>query len=321
MCAVCVLVAGGLMPAQAGQGEKTAPAPNFTVSGYVVPSYQIDVSPAVGGRLVEVNFEEGKVVKAGDVLARIERTEYLLEVDLAQARLKAAKARLAELQAGSRKEEIEQARARLTEARAVLAYSEQVHKRLQTLPQAVPQSQLDEARAKVLQARAHVQQVSRALAALERGPRQERLDAAAAEVQQAEARLGLARYRLDQTVLRAPRGGTILTKRADVGTFVQPSALNVPGSICVLADLSALEVEVAIPERDLGRVARGQRCVIRADAYPGAVYQGRVARIAPVADRARASISLRVSLASPGAGTTVLRPEMRVLVEFLAPAK
>lgn len=98
--------------------------------------------------------------------------------------------------------------------------------------------------------------------------------------------------------------------------MVNAAAFQVPSSICDLADLRQLEVDIWISERDVRRVAIGQPCVVHPEAYPKDPYQGRVARILPVADRAKGTIGVRVRF-DPGAKTDGLRPEMRAVVSFL----
>lgn len=140
---------------------------------------------------------------------------------------------------------------------------------------------------------------------------------AEARVGVARAEVGLAQHRLDGTAVRAPIDGVVLTTRAGVGTRIDPRAAQAPAGLCDLADPRAMEVEVWVPERDLAKVARGQGCVVRVDALPNATYRGRVARVQPVADRARAAVAVRVRLEKAAAGEP-LRPELTAVVQFVA---
>jgi multidrug efflux pump subunit AcrA (membrane-fusion protein) len=138
---------------------------------------------------------------------------------------------------------------------------------------------------------------------------------ARAEVAVAAAAVEKAFWRFDATVIRAPISGTILTKRAEVGSVLNPAAFNVSASICEMADLRELEVDVSVPERDIGKIAKGQSCSIRPEAFPATQYKGKVSRLMPVADRARGALAVRVRVAVPN-GDTRLRPEMAALVTF-----
>ena len=132
--------------------------------------------------------------------------------------------------------------------------------------------------------------------------RGKKVAAAEAEVRQAEADLVKARWRLDNCKIRAPIDGTILKKNAEEGNLVNPIAMNGSFSLCDLADLSDLEVELTIEERDISKVAPGQKCKIRTDAYPDRIYEGVVSRLMPIADRNKAAIPVRVKVAVPRGG-------------------
>src|SRR5205823_3587873 len=132
---------------------------------------------------------------------------------------------------------------------------------------------------------------------------------AQARAEVAQAQVALAQYRLQCTVVRAPANGTVLAKRADVGTLINPSAFQVPASLCDLADLRTMDVELWVQEKDLTRVALGQQCRIRLVAFPNAACRGRVARLLPIADRARGAVGIRVRVESPEKEES-LRPEM-----------
>jgi multidrug resistance efflux pump len=148
--------------------------------------------------------------------------------------------------------------------------------------------------------------------------RQKRIAAGQAEVSQAEAELGKAKWRLDNCKIVAPITGTILKKNAEEGNIVNPIAFNGSYSLCDLADLSDLEVELTIQERDISKVRMGQACRVRAEAFPERVYQGSVSRLMPIADRAKGAIPVRVKIIIPREEEGVyLKPEMGAIVSFL----
>jgi RND family efflux transporter MFP subunit len=140
---------------------------------------------------------------------------------------------------------------------------------------------------------------------------------AQAKIDVARARLDLARHRLDCTVVRAPFNGIVLAKRAEVGALINPKGFQGSVSLCELADPSTMEVELWIQEKDLGRISRGQPCLIRLEAFPKTTYRGRVARLLPVADRAKGAVGVRVRLEVPERDEA-LRPDMAALVRIMA---
>jgi multidrug efflux pump subunit AcrA (membrane-fusion protein) len=113
-------------------------------------------------------------------------------------------------------------------------------------------------------------------------------------------------------MVRAPVDGTILKKNVEEGNMVNNGI-----SLCDLANLNELEVELAIPERDIGKIKPGQRCKIHTEAFPDRFYEGIVSRVLPVADRGRSAIPIRVKIAVPGEEEgNYLRPEMTAFVSF-----
>ena len=85
-----------------------------------------------------------------------------------------------------------------------------------------------------------------------------------------------------------------------------------------MADLSDLEVELNIQERDISAVKVGQKCRVRTKAWPDRVYEGVVSRLMPIADRGKGAVPVRVKLSIPAEEEGVyLKPEMEATVTFL----
>jgi len=287
--------------------------------GYVRPAHQILVSPKVSGMVVHLNVEEGLRVQKGTVLAEIEETEYRAQFNRSSATLELQKQKLLELERGYRKEEIEQSKAELAEAKETLNELTRDFQRIKGLrdKNASSEQALTQAESAYLAQQQRVARLSYALELMHVGPRVERIDAARAEVQQAEADVARTRWQLDNCTIRAPISGTILKKNAEEGNIVNPIAFNGSFSLCEMADLSDLEVELDIQERDISKVFSGQRCKVRAEAFPNRVYEASVSRLMPIADRAKGAVPVRVKLTVPAEEEGVyLKPEMGALVTF-----
>jgi len=121
---------------------------------------------------------------------------------------------------------------------------------------------------------------------------------------------------LENTVIRAPFDGTVLTKNADVGEVVAPLAASAfsKSAVVTIADLGSLQVEADVAESNLEAVGMGQACEIVLDAYPDVRYPGVVAKIVPTADRAKATVQVKVAFRSYDARVL---PEMSAKVHFL----
>lgn len=292
--------------------------------GYIIPAHQILVSPKVSGMVMKLMIEEGQRVKQGDVLAQLETTDYQADLDHAKAALAIARQRLLELEHGNRPEEINQAKAELDEALAQRTQLEAAWQRGRALrannTMSINDFEIAESSFKAMDRR--VQRLTSGYQLMVKGAREERIELARAEVKQSDADLAKAAWRLSNATICAPISGTILKKNAEEGNIVNPIAFNGSYSLCEMADLSDLEVELTIQERDISRVFKGQKCTVRTEAFPDRVYHGYVSRLMPIADRAKGAVPVRVKLQVPKAEEGVyLKPEMGAVVSFMPPAE
>ncbi len=303
-----------------------AAAPNkrdvvLEAKGYIIPAHQILVSPKVTGMIVQFNVEEGRRFNKGDVLAVLESVDYAADLQRVEANVRLMREKLRELTNGNRPEEIKEAEANLQEAQAQLPQLESEYKRSTELRRrsSAPQQEVELAESKYLSQLQRVEKLKYSLKLMQLGPRVERIEIAKAELAQAEADVVKAQWRLGNCTIRAPVTGTILKKNAEEGNVVNPVAMNGSFSLCDMADLSDLEVDLNIQERDIARVQVGQRCRVRAEAYPDRIYDGVVDRLMPIADRSKGAIPVRVKIRVPAEEEGVyLKPEMGAIVTFLA---
>jgi len=89
---------------------------------------------------------------------------------------------------------------------------------------------------------------------------------------------------LDKLTIRAPLASTVLQVNAKVGELATPS---VPQALVLLGDLSGLRVRAEVDERDVGKIKLGSKAVVRADAFRGREFAGKVVSIAPLVQPAR----------------------------------
>jgi HlyD family secretion protein len=308
----------------ANPGEDKGPPPGTVVlesKGYIVPFQLIQVSPKVGGMVTKLNIVEGTRVQKGFVLAELEKVDYQSEYDRSVATAASAKQRYLELKNGFRQEEKDQAQHELQENEALRDQLKQEYKRnlaLRGTPAVAPLD-FEKAQSAYLSQDRKVDRMRLAYRLMLLGPRDERIAAAKADWDQAEADVVKAKWRLDNTTIAAPIQGIILSKKTEEGNLVNPSAFSngLSASLCEMADLTDLEVDLSIAERDIANVKVGQRCQVKAEAYLKRPYRGYVSRIMPQADRAKGSISVRVKiLISRAEEGQYLRPEMGAIVVF-----
>ncbi|MCE9526208.1 MAG: efflux RND transporter periplasmic adaptor subunit [Planctomycetales bacterium] len=290
--------------------------------GYIIPAHQSLVSPKVSGMIVELLIEEGKRFNAGDLLAQIETKEYQYDLDravaaeqAAAARWREAKRRLADMQL-----EVDQTQAQIDEVAEQIKQIKQEWDRKNSLRKNgnVTEQELEEIESKIQVALKKKKQLELAHELMKTAARQERLDAAKGDWDTAKAEVDKAKWKVDNCRIVAPIKGTILRKNAEKGNNVNPIAQMGSTSLCEMADLSDLEVELNIPERDIAVIRVGQRCTVVADAWPKREYKGVVSRLMPIADRAKAAVPVRVKVTVPADEEGVyLKPEMNAKVVFL----
>jgi HlyD family secretion protein len=302
-------------------GEASGPV-TLTAGGYIVAHHTIEVSSKVVGKVVWVGVEKGDKVKKGQVLVRLDDSEYMAQLNQAKANLAAVQAKLAALEAGSRPQEILASKAAMEQAQADFKNAELTLNRTRDLfkQKIDSQAQLDNAQAQYDMAKARLATARENYQLVKIGPRIEDINYARAQVEQARANVAYAQTLEDATLIKAPISGTVLERNVEMGELVSNMSLGGTGgvktSVVTLADLNDLQVELDINQNDFPRVSPHQQCTVTADAYPDRVYKGVVAEISPEANRQKATIQVKVKILKPDG---YLRPEMNGHVSFLAP--
>jgi RND family efflux transporter MFP subunit len=264
-------------PAEAAAGPGTI----LDASGYVVARRQATVSSKITGKVVQVSIEEGKRVARDDIIARLDDTN--VRAALEQAR--AARA---------------QSEANLTAAQVAFDNAGPTFKRNeQQLEKAViSQQTFDTAKAAYDAARTG-------------------LDVAKRAVDVARSAVAFAERNLDDTIVRAPFDGVVTVKAAQEGEMVSPISAGggfTRTGIGTIVDMDSLEVEVDVSENFINRVHAGQRATAKLNAYPDWAIPAHVIAIIPTADRAKATVKVRVGF---DARDDRILPEMGVRVAFL----
>jgi HlyD family secretion protein len=295
----------------------------LTSAGYIIAAHRIELASKVMGRVAWVGVEMGDKVKKDQVIVRLEDDEYKARVVQNQGQLDSAKARLAELKAGNRPQEIAQAAATVDSAAIELEKARRNYNRLETLAKtaAFSQTELDDARDAAKAAAVRLESTKQQLDLLKAGSRKEQIAAQEGVVAQLKGALDTATLDLTNTVIRATVDATILERNVEVGEFVTNGFVGERGAkgyVVSIADLSDLLVELDISQSKFANVSMKQPCWVVTDAYPDRKYDGVVELIAPVANRQKATVQVRVKITAPD---DFLKPDMNARVSFLSPAK
>jgi RND family efflux transporter MFP subunit len=251
-------------------------------SGYVVARRKATVSSKITGKVVEVAIEEGQRVTEGQVIARLDD----------------ANARAALAQAAAQRD---QARANLVAATVAFDNAIPTFERNEVqLAHAVISAQAFDT------AKATFDSLRTSLLVAERA------------VEVAETAVVLAERNLEDTIVRAPFAGIVTVKAAQEGEMVSPISAGggfTRTGIGTIVDMGSLEVEVDVSENFIHRVQAGQSATATLNAYPDWRIPARVIAIIPTADRAKATVKVRIGF---DARDPRILPEMGVRVAFLS---
>lgn len=240
-----------------------------------------ELSFKTAGRIAARTVDEGQLVKAGQEIARLEDNEIRQELAGREADAGAAQAALQELQAGSRSEEIAQAEAAVGRFTAEAQRAADEYRRVSQLfkREVVPRRDLDQAVAVRDASAAGLREASERLRLVRAGARIETRRQAAARLKGSEAALGLARIRLEQSVLTSPVSGVILATHVEPGEHVAPGT-----PVVSVAQLDKVWLRGYVAESDLPRIRLGQKARITLDGLPGNGLEGTLSFIAQEAE-------------------------------------
>lgn len=270
---------------------------------------QAELGFRVSGRLAEMLVEEGDEVEAERVLARLDARPHEDAVRAAEAQVASLAATFAKLKAGPRAEEIAQARALVAERAADLENARQAFERARQLRPggSISQAGFDQSQAAKNMAAARAASAQEALQLLEEGTRAEDLAVARANLQAAQANLSAAKTSLQDTQLRAPARGVILSRVREPGAIVSPS-----DTVYVLSLIEPVFVRAYISEPNLGLIHPGMEVEVVTDTAPDRPYRGRIGFISPVAEFTPKSVE------TPELRTDLVY-RLRVIVDGAAP--
>jgi HlyD family secretion protein len=219
---------------------------------------------------------------------------------------------------------VESADARVAQARAALENAQanvDVPNRQNSLLEA--QAALKQSDAALLQARTRLDQAK--ANAKNNIIRRYDVAQATASIARSEATLQNANTILQQTTVRSPSDGVVLQKYVEEGTIITSGlSLNAAGtSIVQLGDITKMYVDVAVDETDIANVDVGQKVDVTVEAYPGVPFEGKVARIDPLAkvESNVTTFHVRVEIDNSAPTFRLLRPGMNSTCEFVIDKK
>ena len=202
----------------------------------------VQVGSQVSGKIQELHADFNSIVRAGEVIARLDPSLFETQIEQARANLIRAQADVERLTVS-----VEDARTKLTRAEGLAARD------------LIPDTELEAAQVEVRSAQAQ-------------------LRSSQASMTQAEASLNQSQVNLEHTIITAPIDGIVISRSVDVGQTVAAS-MQAPILFLLAADLTKMKVSANIDESDVGRIRPGQVVTFRVDAYPNEEFEGLVVQI------------------------------------------
>jgi len=272
-------------PATNGGAASIGGASLLDASGYIVARRRATVSAKVTGKVVDVRLEEGQRVEAGEIIARLDDSNWRAALAQSNAQVQQAEVSL------------ESARTAFDDAKPIFERSEK-----EKASAVISAQSFDQAHAQFNVARSNLLIAQSALEAARTG-------------------VAVAQRNLDDTVIRAPFAGVVTEKTAQPGEMVSPVSAGggfTRTGIGTIVDMDSLEVEVDVSENFINRVRPQQPVVIKLNAYPDWDIPGSVIAMIPTADRAKATVKVRIAIKQKDPR---IIPEMGARVSFLSEAE
>ncbi len=268
-------------PAKATASGSGSGGSVLNASGYVTARRRATVSSKVTGKVEDIFIEEGMQVKAGQQLARLDASYASRGLALAKAEATAASSALEETRVRIREAQLDYERAERLAAGQISSAAD-----------------LDRARAQRDAARA-------------------RLAAQSDQLSTAQRQVDLQAQTMDDTIIRAPFDGVVITKDAQPGEMISPVSAGggfTRTGICTIVDMASLEIEVDVNEAYINRVYPNQRVEAVLDAYPDWKIPAHVITAVPTADRQKATVKVRIAFDQRDSR---ILPDMGVKVSFI----
>jgi HlyD family secretion protein len=218
-----------------------------TTTGALNAILTVQVGAQVSGMINKIYVDFNSTVKAGQLVAEIDPSSFMAQLQQARANLDSARAN------------VEKARAALTDAQRMMARNRDLYS-----SGLIARSEQDTAETNYDQAKAQA-------------------SVSMAQVAQAEAALSLAQANLRYTKIVAPVDGVVISRNVDAGQTVAAS-FQTPTLFTIAQDLTKMQIDTNVNEADIGKIREGHKVVFTVDAYPDETFKGYVSQVrnAPV---------------------------------------
>ena len=313
-----LLIAAGVIAAKSG-GTKIDPsklakvekgdlAKSVVATGKVTPITKVEIKSKASGIVKKLYVDYGDRVKAGQLLAQLDKVEIEAQVAQSKAALEAAEANLTSSQADYERAKVDAEGPDVPPLKR--AYDRAIGMAKDGV---VSQSALDDAEKNYTMA-VNKQNVAKAQVTVLKA----KIAQSQAQVAEDQANLKQLEEQLSYTDIISPIDGIVLSRDVQVGDAV--SSILVLGStatlVMTLGDTSEVYVKGKVDESDIGKVYLGQRARIKVESFKDKTFDGKVTKISPMGVEKDnvTTFEVRVSIQNPGGE---LKAEMTANAEII----
>ncbi|MHB8072978.1 HlyD family secretion protein [Desulfosporosinus fructosivorans] len=262
------------------------PAESITYSG-TIEGTDLPVQPELGGRIVDLPVDEGQMIKAGDIVAKLDDSQAIISLASAKSQKTQAQAKLNDLLGGARVEEIRrlesivmQAKANLDALEPSLKFEEDNLATNQKLYEGgaiskqlvdAQQNKLDTLKAQYQGVLASVNVAQASVDQAEAGNTQPTIQAQKAALDVAAQAVKAVELSLSKLTVKSPADGQVLYQHVELGQVVNPGT-----TLVTILNPNDLWIRIYIPEAKLNQVKVGGIASIVVDSYPGKTFKGEI---------------------------------------------
>ncbi len=283
---------------------------------------EVNVASKLAGKILNIYFDEGSLIKKDDILAQLDCINYELQLNQAKANLDLMQSQYNLIVKGARSEDIEQTDALLKQAESQFINATINYERIKNLfeKNVVSRKMLDDAKTQLDIAEAQFNQSKQAMKKVRKLSREEEIAMASAKLEQAKWAFKLSEQYVKDCIITSPIDGIVLTKVFETGEYVTPGA-----TIATVTDLKKINAVVYLPETEIFLVKYGQNAKIKIDAYKDKTFDGKIIYISPEAEftpkniqtkdeRVKLMFAVKILIDNP---KMILKPGLPADVEFV----
>jgi len=262
--------------------------------GQAVCKRIITVKAEVSGIIEELLIDEGKKVKEGDLLVKLNDEKYRLQLREAESRRLEKLSRFLiegeeySLSGKGKKQKFNKEKIEKEYQKALSLYKQGL----------ISEKEFEKAKRNY------------ELMLIESGEKREEIRASVAGLTQAELEVKRAQMELEKTQIKAPFSGVITNIKVSPKEHVQAGQ-----ELFTLVDLNSIYVEAKILESEIGKIRKGREVNIRFTGYPSKIFKGYVKAISPIVDPEEKTCKILIDVANP---TGEIKPGMHAEVEIAA---